>query len=55
MHSRDLRRKNRTDGTGVDAPVGVATNLSIDRANIQAGATTNAAKGLGGEIIFKQF
>ena len=55
MHSGHLRREDRTDRSGVDAAVGVATDLSVDGADIEAGAASDAPQGLGGHLFGQEF
>lgn len=55
VHSGHLRREDRTDRSGVDAAVGVATDLSVDGADIEAGAASDAPQGLGGHLFGQEF
>ena len=53
LHSHQLRRENGTNGAGIDRAIGVPTSASIDRADIEAGAATNAVQRLTSYIVSK--
>ena len=48
VHLLELRGEDGSDGTGIDAAVGVASGLAVDGAGVLTGSATDAVEGLPG-------